>query len=156
MSLPSETRYLLASKVSEGRDISGALKAFQTAIKNANGALPETVMTDAHKSYSIGMKWAFDSVGAKPKHVKNCGVNKGGHQTNNRIERLNGTMRERVKVTRGWKSYQTPIAEGPRIAYNFVKPHQALGGRTPAEAAGLKPKGWKELMELAVQNKHPI
>lgn len=32
----------------------------------------------------------------------------------------------------------TPIAEGQRIQYNFVKPHMALDGKTPANAAGLE------------------
>lgn len=64
-----------------------------------------------------------------------------------RVERLNGTLRERVKVQRGWKSDKPAIAEGQRIYYNFVKPHQALKGKTPSKKAGLKVEGWKELIE---------
>jgi hypothetical protein len=30
---------------------------------------------------------------------------------------------------------KTPLAEGQRIAYNFVKPHMALDGQTSAQAA---------------------
>lgn len=30
-----------------------------------------------------------------------------------------------------------PLAEGARIHYNFVKPHEALDGQTPAQAAGV-------------------
>ena len=59
------------------------------------------------------------------------------HANNNRIERLNGTLRERVKVQRGWKSMGTKVAEGQRIHYNFVRPHSALEGQTPAERAGV-------------------
>ena len=40
-----------------------------------------------------------------------------------------------MKVQRGWKSGKTPIAEGQRIHYNFVKPHEVLEGQTPAEVA---------------------
>jgi putative transposase len=132
-----ETRFLLASKVSESRDISGALTALQTAIKNAGGQVPEQIRTDKHNSYRQGVKWAFEDTGAKVEHIADCGVRKGKHTNNNRIERLNGTMRERVKVQRGLKSYQTTVTEGQRIYYNFVKPHIALGGQTPAKAAGL-------------------
>jgi hypothetical protein len=57
--------------------------------------------------------------------------------TNSRIERMNGTLRERVKVQCGWKSVKTPLAEGQRIQYNFVKPHMALDGQTPVQAAGI-------------------
>lgn len=84
------------------------------------------------------------------KQVKNCGLGKQ-YDHNNRIERMNGTLRERVKVQRGWKTKETPLAEGNRIQYNFVKPHIALGGKTPAQTAGLDVKGWKELMERAVR-----
>jgi putative transposase len=62
---------------------------------------------------------------------------------------LNGTLRERVKVQRGWKSKKSAIAEGQRIGYNFVKPHMALDGKTPAQSAGLDIKGWKQLLEKA-------
>ena len=60
------------------------------------------------------------------------------YANNNRVERLNGTLRERTKVSRGWKSGKTPIAEGQRIHYNFVKPHMGLEGKTPSEASGIK------------------
>lgn len=73
------------------------------------------------------------------------------HANNNRVERLNGTLRERVKVQRGWKSDKSAIAEGQRIYYNFVKPHEALGGKTPAEKVGINIKGskdkWKNLLK---------
>jgi hypothetical protein len=69
---------------------------------------------------------------------------------------LNGTLRKRIKVQRGWKAMDTPIAEGQRIAYNFVKPHMALDGQTPAQAAGLARKGWKELLTEAISNSDTI
>jgi hypothetical protein len=75
------------------------------------------------------------------------------YANNNRIERLNGTLRERVKVSRGWKTGKTPIAEGQRIHYNFVKPHMALKGETPADASGIKLEGdnnrWMALLRNA-------
>jgi hypothetical protein len=69
------------------------------------------------------------------------------------IERVNGTLRERTKVQHGLKTVKTPIAEGQRIQYNFVKPHMALEGQTPAQNAGLDVKGWTKLLELAVTNR---
>jgi hypothetical protein len=59
-------------------------------------------------------------------------------------------LRERTKIQRAWKKHTTPLAEGQRIQYNFVKPHQALDGYTPAEKAGIEIKGknkWLELLE---------
>lgn len=87
-----------------------------------------------------------------PEHIANVGINKP-HATNNRIERLNGTVRKRVKVQRGWKSMRTAIPEGNRVFYNFVRPHMALDEQTPAQAAGigLKLDGnkWMELIRQA-------
>ena len=65
-------------------------------------------------------------------------------------------MRERFKVQRGWKSMKTPIAEGQRIHYNFIKPHQALAGQTPAERAGSVAESknkWLSLMKAAMSLK---
>lgn len=93
-----------------------------------------TVYADSLRAYSSGVN-VFQNARRK---------------NNNRIERANRTLRERVKVQRGWKTKETPLAEGNRIQYNFIKPHITLGGQTPAEAAGLEVKGWTELLKKAV------
>lgn len=47
-----------------------------------------------------------------------------------------------------WKSMKTPRAEGARIHYNFVKPHMALEGQTPAERAGVGVQADNKWLEL--------
>jgi transposase InsO family protein len=37
----------------------------------------------------------------------------------------------------------TPILTGLQIYHNFVRPHESLKGKTPAEAAGIEAKGEK-------------
>jgi transposase-like protein len=146
-----KTRFLLASKVSEARDINGAIAVFKEAIKNAHGNEPEQVLTDSLRAYRQGISQTFKNM--KPEHVARCGIGKP-HANNNRVERLNGTIRERTKVVRAWKKHKTPLAEGQRIQYNFVKPHQALEGQTPAQMAGLGIKAknkWKTLLESAAK-----
>jgi transposase-like protein len=142
-----KTRFLLASKVSEARDINGAVAVFKEAIKNAHGSEPEQVLTDSWRAYRQGINETFQKV--KPEHIAKCGIGKP-HANNNRIERLNGTLRERIKVKRAWKKHSTPLAEGQRIQYNFVKPHMALDGQTPAQTAGIKIEAknkWMNLLE---------
>lgn len=68
-------------------------------------------------------------------HIALLGIQ--GEVSNNRIERLHGTIRERNKVMRVIKKPNSPTIEGQRIYYNFIRPHQGLNGKTPAEAAGL-------------------
>ena len=41
------------------------------------------------------------------------------------------------KVLRGPKKEDTPITKGFQIYYNFIRPHQALNGKTPAEKADI-------------------
>jgi transposase-like protein len=138
-----ETRYLIVSKLTKDRSAVDTVAAFEDALKNAHGNKPETVYTDSLRHYNIAVKSTFPDA----KRVVNCGINK--RENNNRIERMNGTLRERVKVQRGWKTPKSVLAEGNRLQYNFVKPHMALEGKTPGQAAGLKAKGWRELLELA-------
>jgi putative transposase len=145
-----KTRYLLASKLSPYRDGDGATRAFKTARDNARGQEPEQIFTDALKSYKQGADYAWTDPATEPKLIQNAGINKP-HATNNRIERMNGTLRSRVKTQRGWKSMESQIAEGQRIHYNFVKPHQALEGMPPAQRAGIQTKGWNELLEQALK-----
>jgi hypothetical protein len=40
------------------------------------------------------------------------------------------------------------IAEGQRIQHNFVKPHMALKGDTPAKRVGVEVKGENKWIEL--------
>jgi len=71
-------------------------------------------------------------------------------------ERSNNTVRERTKIQRGWKADDTPLREGQRLYYNFIREHQGLEGRTPAEMAGLYQASgenrWMELLKKAVAN----
>jgi transposase-like protein len=146
-----KTRFLLASKLSKHRDDDGAVKALLEAKKNARDSQPDAIITDALRSYNEGISYAWFN-DKRPKHIAKAGLRKPD-ATNNRIERLNGTVRERVKVQRGWKTMKTPLAEGQRIHYDFVKPHEALEGQTPAQAAGIGLEGenkWMELLKKAL------
>ncbi len=148
-----KTRFLLASKISTWRDVAGADRAYREALRNAGGNRPEAIYTDALKSYQTLMASLPES--ERPRHIANAGVSKR-HATNNRIERLNGTLRERVKVQRGWKNPTSKIAEGQRLHYNFVKPHESLEGQTPAERAGIGVQGenkWLTLLRNTLEMK---
>ena len=58
------------------------------------------------------------------------------------------------KVMRAIKKPDSPMIEGQRIYYNHIRPHQALNGKTPAEAAGLDQPAegnkWEPLIKRAV------
>jgi hypothetical protein len=65
------------------------------------GLKPSEIRTDSLNSYNQVVKETMPDA----KHIANCGIKKQ-HANNNRIERLNGTIRERVKVQRGWPQRQ--------------------------------------------------
>lgn len=54
---------------------------------------------------------------------------------------------------RGLKIEDTPVVEGHRLFYNFIKPHESLDGKTPSEQAGITIEGdnkWLTLMKTAI------
>lgn len=69
-----------------------------------------------------------------------------------------GEIRDREKVMRGLKKVDTPILQGMQIFHNYVRPHEALKGLTPADACGIEVIGdnkWLTLIQNASQ-KVPI
>jgi hypothetical protein len=70
---------------------------------------------------------------------------------NNKMERLNGEIRDREKVMRGLKTKDTAILSGYQIFHNYIRPHEGLNGQTPAEKCGIEIRGKNKWMTL-IQN----
>ncbi len=62
-----------------------------------------------------------------------------------------GELREVQEVMRTLKRPDTPILTGMQIYHNYVRPHEALEGKTPSEVAGIKVKGEDKWLTL-IQN----
>jgi putative transposase len=87
------------------------------------------------------------------KHIREITLKGAIH--NNKMDRLNGEMRDREKVMRGVKRKTTPIFAGCQIYHKFIRPHESLNGKTPAEAAGIKVQGknkWLTHIQNATKN----
>jgi hypothetical protein len=70
------------------------------------------------------------------------------------MERLNGEIRDREKIMRGLKVNATSILTGYQLFHNYIRPHESLNRKTPAEAAGITIEGqnkWKTLIQNASQ-----
>ena len=52
---------------------------------------------------------------------------------------------------RGLKKKDTPILKGYQIFHNYIRPHQGLDGKTPAEECGITVKGKNKWVTL-IQN----
>jgi transposase-like protein len=144
------TRFQLASEISTNKTEANSAQAFLKA-KEIAKALPHEVVTDKAGMAPRGVRMAFGR-GAVKHTMINTGI--GYPNGNQWAERLNNTVRERTKIQRGWKSDGSPIREGQRLYYNFIREHQGLGGLTPAEMAGLYQASgqnrWMELLKRAL------
>jgi hypothetical protein len=78
-----------------------------------------------------------------------------GNMNNNKMERFNGEIRDREKTMRGLKIKDTPILAGYQLFHNYIRPHEGLDGKTPAEACGIKVEGenkWLTIIQNASQS----
>jgi len=151
-----ETRFLLASQISQRREIKDARKVFQKAKEVANDK-PQVVITDGLHAYQKAFKKEFFTLrNPRTKQIRKPRfVDKSN---NNMVERMQGTIRERDKVLRALKnSDENQVIDGFRIYYNFIRPHQALNGKTPAEKANLDlnlgQNKWFSLIKQSVQDR---
>jgi hypothetical protein len=67
------------------------------------------------------------------------------------MEAFSGTVRSREKVMRSLKREDSPILDGYQIYHNYVRGHEALDGKTPAEACGIQVQGDNKWLTL-IQN----
>jgi transposase-like protein len=154
--MDSETRFLLASRITKQRGLPEAKKALMEG-KELAGKSPRVIFSDGHQAYPDAIRSVFYSNRAQDTPVFHYRVQSIRHDPNNNVlERLNGTWRERLKVMRGLDSEETAqtIIDGERFYYNFVRPHSALGGMVPAQLAKISlPTNWKGLIALATEKR---
>lgn len=148
-SMDNATRFWIAGEMFPRKDREHCDELF-IMTKQQIGKIPLTLITDGHMPY---MKSCIRIFGQKCEHIRNITLR--GDRNNNAMERLNGEIRDREKVTRGLKKMDSAIIEGMRVYYNFDKPHLGLGGLTPAEMAGIKIMGdnhWDILIRNAAHS----
>jgi putative transposase len=155
--LDHETRFLIASEVTKHRNIEDARKIFQEAKQVTNGQKPDFIITDKLPAYKQAITSEYyTNTKPRPQHVKLKNIREGTN--NNIIERLHGTIKERTKVMRGLDNDESAqrMMDANRIYYNYLRPHTALNGKTPAEKAGidlqLEGNKWEEIIRKAKCN----
>jgi putative transposase len=148
--MDDETRYWIAQEVADTKEIHNPRGLFAEG-KEIAGKRPIKLITDGLPAYHDAWKKEFRSnVGPRSEHVKEIAIR--GEIHNNKIERMNGEIRDRERTMRGLKTTETPILKGMQIFHNYIRGHESLGGATPAEACGLKIEGsdkWKTLIQNA-------
>jgi putative transposase len=146
--IDDESRFMIAQEVAETKDKHDARQLFITA-RRLMGKQPKTFITDGLPTYSVASRQAFPNA----VHIRKIGFDRTVHN-NNKMERFNGEIRDREKTMRGLKKKRTPILTGYQIFHNYIRPHEGLDGKTPAEACGIKVEGenkWKTLIQNAAR-----
>jgi putative transposase len=147
--MDDETRYWIAQEVAGSKYKHDAQKLFQMA-KRVTGKNPETLITDGLPAYHDAFNKEFWTM-KKPRVEHINAIKLQGDMNNNKMERFNGEVRDREKVIRGIKKDDTSILKGYQLFHNFIRPHEALDGKTPADVCGLKVEGQNKWMTL-IQN----
>jgi putative transposase len=142
--MDDETRFWIAQEVAETKHQHDARKLFMQA-RRLMKKQPKTFITDGLPTYSVTAKRIFPNA----KHIRHIRLQ--GDHNNNKMERMNGEIRDREKTMRGIKTKDTVILEGYQLYHNFIREHQALNGKTPAEACGIKVEGKNRWLTL-IQN----
>jgi len=139
--IDDKTRFLLASRVSRSRTTKDAQMLMDKAIKTA-GKAPKAVVTDKLASY-LDVRYGKDAEHRQGGPFK-------VEDSTSLIERFHGTLKARTKVMRGLKNIESAIefTQGWLIHYNFLRPHESLDDKTPAEVAGVSYpyKNWAEII----------
>lgn len=149
--MDDETRYLIAHEVADRKEGHDASSLFAKG-KQVTGTKPKVLITDGLQSYKEAYQkefWEIDRT-KRTLHVRHIRLQ--GDMNNNKMERLNGEIRDREKVMRGLKKTDTPILKGYEIFHNYFRTHEGLEGKTPSEACGIEIKGenkWRTLIENA-------
>ena len=147
--MDDETRFWIAQEVADTKFTHDARNLFREG-KRLTGKSPMLLITDGLPSYHDAYRkeyWRHEQ--PRPQHISYIRIQ--GERNNNKMERLNGEVRDREKVMRGLKKSDTPILKGYQIYHNYVRPHEALKGKTPAESCGIRIDGENKWLTL-IQN----
>lgn len=147
--MDDETRYWIAQEVAGSKFKHDAAKLFQMG-KETAGKRPNVLITDGLPAYHDAFnREFFTNTNPRSQHIN--AIKLTGPANNNKMERINGEIRDREKTMRGIKKVDTKVLPGMQIYHNYVRPHEALDGKTPAEACGIVVEGENKWMTL-IQN----
>jgi putative transposase len=152
--IDEDTKFMVASHVSGTRSMEDTIAIFQKGFDQSK-VRPKAVFVDGSHVYSSAFNHVFYTMrkDTRPELVQRVGIR--ARETNNIVERLHGTLKDRTKPMRGLKSFESTklLLEGYAVHYNCVRPHQSLGGKTPAQAARMEvPNNWKGLIDQATKH----
>jgi putative transposase len=148
--MDDQTRFWIAKEVADKKFTADITPMFREG-KQVAGKAPSTLITDGAFNFNSAFRKAFwrENKALAIRHERH--VRFQGDLNNQKMERMNGELRDREKVVRGVKREDSPLITGLQIYHNYVRPHMGLNGRTPADLAGIEVKGADKWLTL-IQN----
>lgn len=151
--LEETTRFIVASQLTKERKRCDAGLLFLNGKLRMNNK-PRLIITDGYLGYVGAYRKVFWDITQRTVHAKLVSL-ADKRRNNNVMERYMGSFKERVKVARGYSAFDSAnlLLRGWTAYYNFIRGHEFLDGKTPAEAMGigleLKGNKWRELIKVA-------
>jgi transposase-like protein len=148
--MDDSTRFLIAQQVANTKYTADVRPLLELG-KAVAGKKPKTFITDGAANFHEAYLQEFHTMKREndTEHIRH--IRLAGDRNNNRMERFNGEVRQREKVTRTLKRMDSPILAGYRIYHNYIRPHEALEGKTPSEKAGIEVRGTDKWLTI-IQN----
>lgn len=151
--IDEQTKFLVASHLSGSRTTEDAIALFEKSVKVAKRK-PVSIYCDGLPAYVDGYNKVFRTMKkeGRPELIRRVGIRNVHNQ--NAVERLHGTLKDRLKPARGLKGEEKVriLLEGWAVHYNYVRKHQTLKGKTPAQASGISMKNdWNVLIKEATK-----
>lgn len=150
--IDEDTRFIVTSLLTESRTSKDTIKVFKQALEKQR---PHVFFTDGSFAYDEAYNKVFNSRvrAIRVEWIRRVGIR--ARETNNMVERLHGTFKDRAKPMRGLKNDESSkeLLDGYVINYNFCRKHSVIKS-TPAEMAGLQEvKGWEQLIEKSYHSR---
>jgi len=148
--MDDQTRFWIAQEVADTKYTADVRELFKQGKKIAEKK-PKTLITDGAANFHEAYLKEFYTINkiTRTEHIQE--IRMEGKVHNNKMERLNGEIRDRERVMRTLETKDTPILAGMQIFHNYIRPHMALKGKTPAEVAGIEIQGDNKWLTL-IQN----
>ena len=132
--MDDETRYWIAQEVADTKDKHDAKSLFKEG-KEIAGKRPETLITDGLPSYHDAFnKVLYQRNNPMMQHVN--AIKFTSPANNNKMERINGKIRDQEKTMRELKKKNTTILQGMQVYHNFIRPHEGWTERRLRKLAG--------------------
>jgi transposase-like protein len=121
--MDEQTRFWIAQEVAETKYTADVRPLLQLA-KQIAGKQPKTLVSDGAMNFHGAYKSEFRTARLenRTEHIRHIRLH--GDKNNNRMERMNGEIRDREKVMRGLERKDSPILTGIQLYHNFETAHR--------------------------------